>query len=165
MCMTRTAVKSAFATPWLAGRPPVAYFLAAMASGRSFGLLVARIALSGIFLYTGFENVQRIGETAAQLAKLGYPVAHVLAVLASIAELGGGISILLGALTPLGCLALILFLLPTTYSFHVPGMLEGNPMQTIETLKNLGLIGGLIVLLFSGPGRYSVDGRFMGQRS
>jgi putative oxidoreductase len=134
---------------------------ATMRAGHSFGLLVVRIALSGIFLYTGFENVQRIGETATQLAKLGYPVAHVLAVVAAIAELGGGISILLGALTPFGCIALILFLLPTTYSFHVPGLLEGNPGQIVQTLKNLAIIGGLIALLFSGPGRYSIDGRFM----
>src|SRR5262244_2463778 len=135
MCIGRTSVNR------VAGcrRSPQAVFFAAMGAGRSFGLLLARIALSGIFLYTGFENVQHIGETATQLAKLGYPVAHVLTVVAAIAELGGGISLLLGALTPLGCIALILFLIPTTYSFHIPGLLEGNPAQVIQTLKNLGL--------------------------
>src|SRR5262249_31946656 len=98
MCIRRTAVN-----PGAGGPPsPRAVFFAAMGAGRSFGLLLARIALSGIFLYTGFENVQHIGETATQLAKLGYPIAHVLSVVAAIAELGGGISILLGALTPLG---------------------------------------------------------------
>ena len=153
--MESTAVKSGLP------RPVASRIFATMRAGHSFGLFVVRIALSGIFLYTGFENVQQIGETAAQLAKLGYPVAHVLAVVAAIAELGGGISILLGALTPLGCIALILFLLPTTYSFHVPGLLAGDPRQIVETLKNAAIIGGLIGLMFSGPGRYSIDGRIM----
>jgi len=137
---------------------------ATMRAGHSFGLLIVRIALSGIFLYTGFENVQHIGETATQLGKLGYPIAHVLAVVSAIAELGGGISILLGALTPLGCIALILFLLPTTYSFHVPGLLAGDARQIVETLKNVAIIGGLIGLMFSGPGRYSIDGRILNDK-
>src|SRR5262249_8095762 len=130
MCMESTTVK------WGLRGAAASRIFATMRAGHSFGLLIVRIALAGIFLYTGFENVQRIGETATQLATLGYPVAHVLAVVAAIAELGGGISILLGALTPLGCIALILFLLPTTYSFHIPGLLEGNAGQIIQTLKN-----------------------------
>ena len=124
-------------------------------------MLLARIGLAAIFIYSGFNNVQHTGETAEKLAQMGYPAPNILAIVAAIAELGGGISILLGALTPLGCIALILFLLPTTYSFHVPGLLEGNPGQIIQTLKNLAIIGGLIGLIFSGPGRYSIDGRIM----
>jgi len=135
-----------------------------MGAGRSIGLLLARIGLAAIFLYSGFGNVQHTAATAEQLAQLGYPVPNVLAIVAAIAELGGGISLLLGALTPLGCIALILFLLPTTYSFHLPEMLKGNQMQTIEVLKNLAMVGGLIALLFSGPGRFSVDGRIMGDK-
>ncbi len=135
-----------------------------MGAGRSFALLLARIGLAALFLYTGFLAIQRTGATAQQLEGLGYPVPNVLAIVAAIAQLAGGLSILLGALTPLGCISLILFLLPTTYSFHLPGLLKGDQMQTIEALKNLGLVGGLLALLFTGPGRFSVDGRVMGNR-
>jgi putative oxidoreductase len=153
------------ATPvkWLP-RAPRSRIFAPMGAGRSFALLLARIGLCGIFLYSGFHNIQHTGETASTLASLGYPVPNILAIVSAIAELAGGISILLGALTPLGCIALILFLLPTTYSFHLPGLLKGDPGETINFLKNLGLVGGLLALLFSGPGRFSVDGRIMSDR-
>lgn len=135
-----------------------------MGAGRSLALLLARLGLCAIFLFSGFHNIQHTGETAGQLASWGYPVPNILAIVAAIAELAGGISVLLGALTPLGCIALILFLLPTTYSYHLPGLLKGDGMEAINFLKNLGLIGGLIALMFSGPGRFSVDGRIMGDR-
>jgi putative oxidoreductase len=135
-----------------------------MGAGKSFGLLLARIGLAATFFYTGVNNVQHIGETTDKLMQLGYPVPHILAMVAVAAELGGALSVLLGALTPLGCIALILFLLPTTYSFHVPGLLKGDPMQTMNALKNLGMVGGLIALLFAGAGRFSVDGRIMGEK-
>ena len=135
-----------------------------MGAGRSLGLLLARIGLAAIFLYTGFNNVQHTGETAEKLVQWGYPAPNILAIVAAIAELGGGLSVLLGALTPLGCIALILFLLPTTYSFHLREVLQGNQGELLNVLKNLGLLGGLIALLFAGAGRFSIDGRIMRSR-
>jgi putative oxidoreductase len=130
--------------------------------GRSVGLLIARVLLAAIFLYTGFNAIQVTSQTTEQLTSMGYPVPKILAIVATVAQLGGGASLLLGLLTPLGCISLILFLLPTTYSFHLPGLLKGDQMQAIEALKNLAIVGGLIALLFTGPGRFSFDGRVMG---
>ncbi len=126
------------------------------------GLLVARVALATVFLYTGVQAIQHTGHTAVALGAMGYPVPRVLAIVAALAELAGGLSLLLGALTPLGCIALILFLLPTTYSFHLPGLLRGDSRQAIETFKNLAIVGGLIAMMFSGPGSFSVDARMSG---
>lgn len=125
------------------------------------GLLLARICLAAIFAYTGGDEIRSLDETAGALAGMGYPVPKVMAIVAAIAQIGGAVSLLLGMLTPLGCIALILFLLPTTYSFHLPHALHGDGGEIIHTLKNLGLVGGLIAMLFSGPGRISVDARFM----
>jgi uncharacterized membrane protein YphA (DoxX/SURF4 family) len=128
-------------------------------AGRAVGLLIARICIASLFLYTGIGTFLHVGETEDMVAAMGYPAPHLLGILAAVAQTAGGVSLLFGALTPLGCIALILFLLPTTYSFHLPGMLKGDPRQAVDTLKNLGLVGGLIALLFVGPGRFSVDGR------
>src|SRR5262245_38233033 len=130
-------------------------------SGRGVGLLLARLCLAAVFLYTGITEIQETGEIAGMLAAHGYPIPVVMAWGAAIAEIAGGVSLALGLLTPLGCLALILFLLPTTYTFHLPGLLKGDPGQTVDTLKNLGLVGGLIALMFSGPGRFSIDAKIM----
>jgi putative oxidoreductase len=132
--------------------------------GRSFGLLIARVLLAALFLYTGYSSIGHIDATAAKLAASGYPAPKILAIVALAAQLAGGASLLLGLLTPLGCIALILFLLPTTYTFHIQDALAGDTRQLIEAGKNLAIVGGLIALLFTGPGSISVDGRIMGAK-
>ena len=132
--------------------------------GRGLGLLLARWCLAGIFLYAGYKNIGRVDETAVQLASKGYPMAKVLAIVAALATLGGGASLFLGMFTRMGCLALVLFLLPTTWSFHAQEALKGDPAQAIQALKNLGLIGGLVALLGTGPGPWSVDQRVFARR-
>lgn len=129
--------------------------------GRGVGLLIARFCLAALFWYAGLGAIQSTAATAADLARMGYPVPTVMAWVAAVAQLGGAASLTLGFLTPLGCIALILFLLPTTYSFHLPGALAHDSREVIATGKNLAIIGGLVALLFTGPGRFSLDARVM----
>jgi putative oxidoreductase len=120
-------------------------------------LLLARVLLSSTFLYTGARNLIGVERVASRLSGAGYPLPTVLAVLAALALLAGGIAVLLGVLTSLGVLALILFLVPTTYSFHLKPALGGDVGQAIQTFKNLGVAGGLLLLWVTGPGAWSVD--------
>jgi putative oxidoreductase len=138
-------------------------FSMASQGGRSFGLLIARILLGALFIYTGVHAAGQTSATAVKLGENGYPVPHIMAIIAVVAQIAGGASLVLGVLTPLGCIALILFLLPTTYTFHMLDALKGDVRQTIECGKNLAIVGGLIALLFTGPGAFSVDGRIMGK--
>jgi putative oxidoreductase len=60
----------------------------------------------------------------------------------------------------MGALGLIVFLIPTTLLFHDFWAFEGDDQrmqQMSHFLKNLGIVGGLILLMSYGPGRYSVD--------
>jgi putative oxidoreductase len=129
-------------------------------TGRSFGLLLARLALAALFLYAAYQGLADFGRMARAVAGAGYPAPRLLAGLALAAQIGGGLSLVLGVSTPLGCLALILFLIPTTWSFHLRH--AAQPAELLAALKNLGLLGGLIALLFSGPGRFSLDVRVRG---
>ncbi len=133
--------------------------MANAAGGRSVGLLIARICLGTIFVYTGIRSIGHTADAARMLDAMGYPVPELMAVVASIAQLAGAASLILGVLTPFGCIVLILFLLPTTWSFHLPHALDGDGNQIIQTLKNVGLVGGLLSLLFTGPGGFSIDAR------
>jgi len=123
--------------------------------GRSIGLLFARCALASLFLYTGWEQLFHLSGVAADLAAKGYPAPKIFAVAITAAQLLGGLSLVLGAITPAGCLALIAFLVASGV---------GQRSQMISVLKNLGLIGGLIALYFSGPGALSVDARWSRRR-
>jgi uncharacterized membrane protein YphA (DoxX/SURF4 family) len=53
-----------------------------------------------------------------------------------------------------GAVLLIIFLIPTTLVFHP---FWANPDETIAFLKNLGLIGGLLLMYYVGAGSVSVD--------
>lgn len=125
-------------------------------------LLLARLGLAGLFLYAGWEHLWQLDGFSTTIQKLGYPAPRLMAALAIAALLGGGLSLVLGALLPLGCLALIAFLASATYSVHVSQALAGGQAahdQLVQSLKNLGLLGGLIALFLAGPGGISVDAR------
>ncbi|MEM8503970.1 MAG: hypothetical protein AAF716_12550 [Cyanobacteria bacterium P01_D01_bin.1] len=51
---------------------------------------------------------------------------------------------------------MILFLVPATLVFH---NFVADPGELISFLKNLGLIGGLPLLIYTGPGKASLDKR------
>ncbi len=86
------------------------------------------------------------------------PLAPTLLVLATIAELGGGLLVLLGIQVRLGALILCLFLIPTTFLFHNFWVLEGaaQQLQMVMFMKNLSIFGGGLLVLAFGKGPKSV---------
>ncbi|NGX39647.1 MAG: Inner membrane protein YphA [Chlamydiae bacterium] len=82
------------------------------------------------------------------------PLAPILLVIATIAELGGGLLVLLGIQVRFGAFILCLFLIPTTFFFHNFWALEGSEqqLQMVMFLKNLSIFGGALILLAFGKG-------------
>lgn len=121
--------------------------------------LIGRIALAAIFLVSGAAKLVDVEGTAEHMASVGLPYPHTLAMFAGVAEILGALSLAFGALTRIGALGLILFMIPTTLLFHNFWTLEGaeQRMQIVQFFKNLGIIGGLILLISYGPGRFSID--------
>lgn len=131
-----------------------------------FGPLAGRAALALIFVISGFGKLADPAATAGYIASKGLPLATLLAVLAAAVEIAGGLSILLGAWTRLGALALAVFLVPVTLIFHNPVGLEGMAAQleVIQVLKNLAILGGLVAIASFGPGPVSLDARLAARR-
>lgn len=121
--------------------------------------LFARLALAAIFAVSGSAKLVDVSGTAAHMSSAGLPYAEPLAMFVGIAEILGALSIALGALTRLGAIGLIVFMIPATLLFHNFWAFEGDAqrLQMIQFLKNLSLTGGLLLLVSHGPGRYSVD--------
>lgn len=123
-------------------------------------LLLARLLLSPIFLFSGVAKITNWSGTATHMAEEGMPAAHLLLAGAVAIELGAGLGVLLGCGTCWSALALIAFLVPATLVFHdfwaVEGDARQNQMQ--HFMKNLTIIGGLLALAAVGGGRFSVDG-------
>ncbi|MEK7766218.1 MAG: DoxX family protein, partial [bacterium] len=74
-----------------------------------------------------------------------------------------GLAILVGWRTRWAVLALIVYLVPITWYTHVAVAQAAvdqvvKDQEFFQALKNLAVIGGLLLLRSSGPGRHSLDG-------
>ena len=114
--------------------------------------LAARICLSLIFLKAGISHITGFSDTVGKITEQGLPIPSILLIFTIIFQLLGGLSLLLGYKVKIGSILLILFLIPASFAFH-------NPATDINGfLKNIGLIGGLLMVMYAGAGALSIDG-------
>lgn len=120
---------------------------------------VGRVCLAAIFLVAGTMKFLNWDATAAYMEAHHLPLVNILLPLAATAELAGGLALLFGGLTRWASVGLILFLIPATLIFHnfwaQTGMEAQNNMH--HFLKNVAIIGGLVMLIAFGPGPLSCD--------
>ena len=125
----------------------------APAPGSSYAATLGRVLMSIIFLLSGYMKVTHLSGMAAQIH-----MSPALLGLAAAVELAGGLSLLLGLGSRIGALALVVFLIPTTLMFHnfwaAPP--DHQQEQMVNFLKNLAIMGGLLVVVAFGPGALSI---------
>ena len=126
----------------------------ASSSDRDIVPLIARILLSAIYLVSGVNKILNSAGTQEYMSANGMFWTGLFLGVAIAIELGGGLSLLLGYKTRLGATALVVFLISATLVFHTN---LADPMQQLMFLKNLGLLGGLLLVIQYGPGRISLD--------
>ena len=117
--------------------------------------LTGRILLAAIFLWSGIKNIRTFEGTAAMMGDQGIFLPQVLLVGAIACLMLGSLALILGLKARWGALLLIVFLIPTTIVFHPP---NGNEEEFIQFMKNLALIGALLLIVSAGPGPVSFDG-------
>ena len=116
--------------------------------------LAARICLSLIFLKAGISHILGYSNTVSMMGEMGLPIPSILLIFTIIFQILGGLSLLFGYKVKLGSILLILFLIPATLVFHNP---IGDASQINDFLKNIGLIGGLLMVIYTGAGALSLD--------
>ncbi len=120
-------------------------------STRAALLLIGRILLVAIYVIGGFSLLK--GDVPVEYAATkGMPALLVWAGYA--VKFFGGLAVLIGFYTRLGAFGLILFTLGTAFIFH--------PYPDMVFMKEISMIGGLMVLMAVGPGAYSIDERTKG---
>lgn len=132
-----------YSAPVIADPPPGTALIAPL----------GRLLMSVIFLLSGYMKFAHLSAMAGMLhmspAMLG---------VAGAAELLGGLSLLLGLWSRLGALGLFIFLIPATVMFHhfwsVPASEQQD--QMVHFLKNLAIMGGLLMIVAFGPGPLSI---------
>ncbi|MEO8188430.1 MAG: DoxX family protein [Burkholderiaceae bacterium] len=123
--------------------------------------LIGRIFLAVIFVLSGFGKISGFEGLVGQIASKGFPAAQVFAVATIVIEVGVALLLIAGWKARWAAFLLAVFTAIVTFFFHnfwaVPE--AQKMMQQVEFLKNLALIGGLLMVVAFGPGRLSVDKR------
>ena len=120
---------------------------------RSYVPLLGRILLGLIFVMSGLTKITGFEATQQQMAAQGMPLTAVFLVGAIVVEVLGGLSVILGLWARGGAAALILFLIPATLIFHTD---FSQQTQVIMFLKNLSIMGGLLLVMAFGSGPYRI---------
>jgi putative oxidoreductase len=118
-------------------------------------LLLARVLMSYIFLFAGYNKMLNTEPTQQFMHHLGLP--GFFAYLVILLEIGGGLAILLGAYTRIAAFLLAGFCLLTALLVHFH---TDDPGNMLHFMKNLSMAGGFLVLALHGAGRYSLGHQF-----
>lgn len=123
-------------------------------------LLLARVMLGAIFVQSGFGKLTGLAGFTASMEGMGVPMASVAAPIGACVEFFGGLAIVLGAWTALAAILVAGFTVAASLIAHrfwdAPA--DQRMMQTIQFMKNVAIVGGLLTLVAAGPGRFSLDG-------
>lgn len=142
-------------------------------------LVIGRIAFVAIFILSGAQKLFDISGTAAMIeAKLvvppilidvetrlrdltGMPLPQLLTIAAGVVEIVAGVMIAAGFATRVAAVALILFTIAATVLFHDVWSTSGEERtgNLIQAMKNLSIMGALLVLFVIGRWRPVPDGR------
>jgi putative oxidoreductase len=110
---------------------------------------IGQALLSVVFVKSGFDVARSPGARVDKAAKLGVPNPELAVRANGAAMVVGGAALALNKVPRLAALGLIASLIPTTLAGHPFWELEGadRKAQEIHFGKNLGLIGGLVLVL------------------
>ena len=126
---------------------------------KMYGPLVGRVLLALIFIIAGFGKITGFEGTVGYMQAYNVPMTQVLAVLAIIVELGGGLMIAVGWKARWAAAAIFIFVLIASFIFHafwaVPA--DQAQLQNIMFMKNLAIMGGMLYIIVYGSGPLSVD--------
>jgi putative oxidoreductase len=130
-----------------------------MNSANDITTLAGRILISVMFLISGFFKVGGYAQIVGYATAVHLPAPGVAIALAAAVELACGLAILAGFKTRFAAWLLFLYLIPVTYFFHNFWAVQGQEQQTqmVNFLKNVAIMGGLLVLSVNGAGAYSAD--------
>ncbi|SDH29284.1 putative oxidoreductase [Pseudomonas benzenivorans] len=124
-------------------------------------ILAGRMLLALLFLLAGIDKLADIAGTAGYIASVGLPAATPLAVLSGVFEVLAALALAVGWQARWAALSLALFTLLTNLLFHNFWALPADQvyMAQIKFMKNLSIVGGMLVVAALGAGPLSLDAR------
>jgi putative oxidoreductase len=124
-------------------------------------VLVGRLLIALMFVQSGYEKLTDLAGTAGYIASGGLPNSTALAALTGIFELVAGIAIAIGFKARWAALLLAGFTLLASFLYHAYWSAPADQQMVVQLLfmKNIAIVGGLLVLAALGAGPASMDSR------
>ena len=121
--------------------------------------LIGRIFLSAIFLFEAVDSTLFFDKTKQTMTQYGLTWSQDFLLYGAIFLLvTGGLMVLLGYRSTLGTIMLLMYWVPVTFIVHDFWMYPKDQvrLQSILFMKDIAIIGGLLMLAGKGSGRYSI---------
>jgi putative oxidoreductase len=138
--------------------PALSYADRAAATWQDFLLLVARVLVGWMFVQSGWRKLMDVPGFVASMPRRDLPA--FMGYVGPPVEFVGGLVIMLGFATRYAALVMFLFVLIAAVSSHrywnFPEAQQGN--QQSHFMKNVTIMGGMLLLFVTGAGRFSLDG-------
>ena len=127
---------------------------------QQWGPLAGRILISLIFIMSGFGKVFQFDGQVAYAASQGVPLASLAILISIVAELAAATMIIIGYRARLGALILLVWMIPVSVMLHAFWNVEdamAQQMHMIMFMKNLAMMGAMLLLMSFGPGPKSIN--------
>jgi putative oxidoreductase len=129
--------------------------------------LIARMCIACIFIYEAYDITVFMKDNKLSMTEYGLTWNQDLLIIGAIILLYvGGILLLIGYKTSFGALLLLAYWIPLTFIAH---SFWNDPedikrIQSILFMKNVAIMGGLLMVLVNGSGKYSIKRLLAGFR-
>lgn len=129
-------------------------------------ILLGRILLMVLFIIFGWWKLTNFTMAVSAMQGYGAPMPYVAAIIAVAVEFFLGIAIILGVFTRPVAALYALYVLGTSFIGHPYWKFTGMDamVNEINFYKNISIIGGLLLLIVTGAGRYSLDAKLFGKK-
>jgi putative oxidoreductase len=123
--------------------------------------LIGRLMISYIFATSGIAKVFSWSGNVAYMGTRHLPLIPVLLAAALVIELAGSVCLVTGYQARIAAFVMFLYTTAVTVLFHnywaSSDMMAA--MQETHFRKNLAIMGGLLMLAYSGPGKWALGRR------
>ena len=123
--------------------------------------LIGRLLIAALFLPAGLAKLSGFEGTVGYITSVGLPLPTVAAAVALAVEVLGSVALVVGFQTRIAAAVLAVFTVVASVFFHAfwAAAPEQAFVQQLLFFKNIGVIGGLLVLVSSGAGAWSLDAK------
>jgi len=123
--------------------------------------LLGRFLLALLFVVGGFSKIGGFDGIVGYIGSKGLPLPQLLAVGTIVLEIAAGLALIAGLKARWAAAALAVFTVLATFLFHNYWAMpeEQQRIQYLLFSKNIAVVGGLLMVVAFGPGRWSLDAR------